>query len=139
MHLLLSSSFPNVIDSSECKEVRKPWLAKHNKCSMVFLNVWINFKIHRNICFSIYFIFENSKLKTSEFGVRKGSLTKKLPAEKMGAQVVPRIYLKKVQSSDFFYVWGSGNGRGCFCKNRAIRIPLVISMSVGKTKQELLA
>lgn len=58
-----------------------------------------------------------AKTQRSEFGVRKNSLIKKSPTQKMGTLMAPQTYLKKEQSLDFFYVKGRGNWRGCFCKN----------------------
>lgn len=49
------------------------------------------------------------KLKASEFGVRKVLLRK--PTKKMGDLVVPQLHLKKVESSEFFYVKKRENGR----------------------------
>lgn len=48
----------------------------------------------------------------SEFGIRNGLLIEKLPAEKMGALVIPQTRLKKAQSSGFFYVKGREKERG---------------------------
>lgn len=59
----------------------------------------------RSVC------LEKPKLTTSDFGVRKGLLTKKVPTEKMGSPVVPQIHGKKVQNLAFFYVRGGGNRR----------------------------
>lgn len=55
----------------------------------------------------------------------------------MEALVVPKIHLKKVQSANFMYVKGRGNERG-YKTEAASRIPLMISMSICKTKQKLL-
>lgn len=67
------------------------------------------------------------------FWSKKKFIGRRVPIEKRRTLMVPKIHLKKVQSSGFFYVKGRGNGRGCS------RLPLVISMSTSKTKQKLLA
>ena len=63
--------------------------------------LWVSYwpQIHCAWC------FKRPKLKTSEFGVRKGFLIKK-----MGALVVPHFHLKKVQSSGFLYIKGRKMG-----------------------------
>lgn len=83
--------------------------------------------------------FERSKLRMSEFEVRKGLLIKRVLTKKIGTQVVPQIHLTKVQSAVFFYIERRGNGRACSYKTQTIsRIPLVVSMNICKamgTKQ----
>ena len=55
--LAFPSSFLYVTDLSEIKEVGKPWHAKHDQCSMVYLKFLDTFhKAQKYLYFLIYFI-----------------------------------------------------------------------------------
>lgn len=55
--LAFPSSFLNVTDLSEIKEVGKPWHAKHDQCSMVYFKFLDTFhKAQKHLYFLIYFI-----------------------------------------------------------------------------------
>lgn len=57
--------------------------------------------------------FKMPKLKTSEFGIRKGFLIlDQEGASQEDGRPNLQIHLKKVQNSSFFYVKGRGNRRG---------------------------
>lgn len=55
--------------------------------------------------------FKRPIFQTSEFGVRKGLLTEKMPAPDEGVAIrLPQIHLKRAQYSSLFYVKGRENG-----------------------------
>ena len=75
------------------------------------------------------------KTRTQNIRVWKGLfvLIERAPTKKIRDLAFPQIHLNKVQSSSFFQVTERGNGT--FYKTQAtIRIPLMISMSICKTK-----
>lgn len=80
---------------------------------------------------------QKKNLKTSEFEIWKHIYYQQgnNREEKMESLVRTQIHLKKLESSGFLFVKGSG--RDCFLETPAT-IPLMISMIICNTKQKLL-